>query len=65
MLAARTLSKLLHTRAWGGVVVVLALALALVGASSAAAARRSVTVMTQNLYQGTEFRHFARTPSSK
>ena len=37
--------------------VLLAIAWGIVGVSSAAADKRSVTVMTQNLYQGTEFAH--------
>jgi len=39
--------------------LVLVVAGALFGASSAYAGNGSITVMTQNLYQGTEFRHFA------
>jgi len=40
-------------------VLIAALATAFLGAFAAQAAGESVTVMTQNLYQGTEFRHFA------
>jgi hypothetical protein len=40
-------------------VVLFALAWSVLGAGTASANERSVTVMTQNLYQGTEFRNFA------
>lgn len=39
--------------------ILFAIAWGIVGVGSANAGQRSVTVMTQNLYQGTEFAHFA------
>lgn len=46
-----------QTRFIACAVVALALMLALIGAGRASADQRSITVMTQNVYQGTEFRH--------
>ena len=47
------------------VVVLFAVVCSVLGAGTASAKERSVTVMTQNLYQGTEFRHFAALQGKK
>jgi Endonuclease/Exonuclease/phosphatase family len=46
-------------RALRRAVVLFAVAWAVIGVGAAQADQRSVTVMTQNIYQGTEFAHFA------
>jgi len=57
MLGHDVVPALSHPRALWRAVIVFVLAWALIGAGAAHADKRSVTVMTQNLYQGTEFSH--------